>query len=83
MPKGGLGLLFSFLLTVSRTGTGDGCLFVLEPRASDSKHIKNKTKPVCAAASAIHRNGCAGGLRVLIFPVIGSLVLGVAFGRSD
>ena len=34
-------LAFSFPLTESRTGTGDGCLFLLEPRASDPKHIKN------------------------------------------
>ena len=25
-------LVFAFLLLVSRTGTGDGCLFLLEPR---------------------------------------------------
>ena len=34
---------FSFLLTICRTGTGDGCMLLLEPRASDSKHI-NFTK---------------------------------------
>ena len=30
---------FSFPLTCSRTGTGDGRLFLLEPRASDRKPI--------------------------------------------
>ena len=30
-------------LIVSRTSTGDGCLFLLEPRASDLQPMKNKT----------------------------------------
>ena len=33
MPKLRVGLLLSF--GSSRTGTGDGCLYLLEPRASD------------------------------------------------
>ena len=33
-----------FHLIVTRTGTGDGCLFLLEPRAVDSKALK-RVKP--------------------------------------
>ena len=33
-------LVLTFRLLDSRTGTGDGCLFLLEPRASDSKASK-------------------------------------------
>ena len=33
-------LWFSFPLTGCRTSTCDGCLFLLEPRASDLKHIE-------------------------------------------
>ena len=39
-PK--LFLVRAFLWLVSRRSTGDGCLFLLEPRASDSKPIKIK-----------------------------------------
>ena len=37
MPKFRFGLLFAF--DSSRTGTGDGCLFLLERRASDLKPL--------------------------------------------
>ena len=33
---------FPFPSTGSRTSTGDGCLFPLEPRASDLQHIEDK-----------------------------------------
>ena len=38
---------FSFLLTGCRTSNDDGCLFLLEPRASDLKHTENKTCSAC------------------------------------
>ena len=34
-----------FLKLVGRTSTGDGCLFLLEPRASDLKPVKNTRNP--------------------------------------
>ena len=44
MPKFRFGFLFSF--DINRTSTGDGCLFLLEPRASESKeHQKQNKKP--------------------------------------
>ena len=64
-PK--LVLVLAFHLSVRRTGTGDGCLFLLEPRASDLKPTKNETcfpfsvgstaSPVGAAAHC--GSGCA------------------------
>ena len=43
-PK--LVLVRAFHLSVSRTGSGDGCLFFLEPRASDLTAIKFNEKGV-------------------------------------
>ena len=40
LPKFRFGLLLSF--DSSRTSTGDGCLFLLEPRASDLKALKTE-----------------------------------------
>ena len=37
-------MVLAFHLFVSRTSTGDGCLFLLEPRASDVKPTKIKKK---------------------------------------
>ena len=34
----------SLSLSVDRTSTGDSCLFLLEPRASDSKPVRRKSE---------------------------------------
>ena len=38
------GLVLTLPLVGRRTSTGDGCLFLLEPRPSDSEHTKERKK---------------------------------------
>ena len=48
MPK--LVLALAFHLSDSQTGTGDGCMFLLEPRASDYKHMKKQRERRCVGS---------------------------------
>ena len=56
MPKLRFGLLLSF--ESSRTGTGDGCLFLLEPRAFDLKPIKIKVGSAASTGHGLKRHPC-------------------------
>ena len=70
-------------LLVSRTSTGDGCVFLLEPRASDLKPIKNKNKNLLDLLRRLDReemqdewNESASGLVTMACFLLGGLVGG-------